>query len=98
MTCLTLNNAAPANSRVSPIRGISFIEPIGRFHKRHRDSRRSFKKCFNHKWASGKHPHGIATLPDWTRSGAMYRFPLRKNAVENCRARHRRGPLVSAAS
>lgn len=98
MTYLTPNNnVAPVNSRVNPIRGISFIEPIGPFISGNRNRRRSFKKFSNYKWASGKHPHVTATLSDWTHNGAMYRFPLRKNAVKNCRARNRRGRAVAAA-
>jgi len=98
MTCLTPNNnVAPVNSRVNPIRGISFIEPIGPFDKRQPEQKKVFQKVFNYKWASGKHPHLTATLSDWTHNGAMYRFPLRKNAVKNCRARNRRGRVVAAA-
>jgi len=82
---MTLNGIAhPANSPASPVHDISFIVPIGHFYKLQPGQEKVFQKVFNHNGASGKHLHGTATLPDWTRSGAMYRFPLRKNAVETC--------------
>lgn len=99
MTCLTRNNStAPVDSRMSPVRGINFIEPIGHFHKRQPGQKKVPSKNFNHKSASDSHPHGTTTLPDWTHGGVMYRFPLRRDAVEGCRTRHGCSRLGFAAS